>query len=329
MLELNSFYPSSSKLRFVPELMRRIELRASTSQTQLNIDDIEIILKFAAKNRILYSVSKELISLNEIEKQIDLRRMLEGIIQKGDRNLKQQVLTIKSLKTTLNDVVPFLVIKTYKGFPHVVDDIDILVGGDQYMNAIELMRKSEFKVIKSPEPKKFDCTKSSLLRVSLHQSVSWHDVICVDNEVLWHKTRQVSQDGIEYTIPGYEGDLLSLFGHIIFETHNIPLGDVLYFEPLMKSSLDWELIREQTEKHGYDRSFKRLLNVVERLCIEGHVPHMCSLNNLFESFLEVTLMNRRDIDLMDFLKNNLEHSYRLAFRSGLPKNIRYLDSFLS
>lgn len=329
MLELNESYQSSCEPRFLHELARRADMEVLTSQGQIELEEIEILLRLAAKNRILYCVSKELMSLKEIEERMNLRKVLEKIIQEGDKNLMQQVLTIDTLKTTLSDIVPFLVIKTYKGFPHVVDDIDILVSGDQYRNAIELMRMNKFKVMKSPEPNKFDCLKSGLLRVSLHQSISWHNIKCVDDEFLWREARHVSQKGVEYTIPRCEGDLLSLFGHIIFETHNITLGDVSYFEYLTKSSIDWKLIREQAEKHGWSRSFERLLNVAKSLCIEGHVPYMCSLNLIFESFLEVTLTQRSSIGYTSYLRNIFEHSYRLAFKSGLPKEIRYLDSFLS
>lgn len=307
------------------------------------------LLRKAAENRVLYVFSKKMMENHEIPKTHQLTRALEEIVETGDGWFDRFRGTMGFIETVSEENgIPFLVIKTYKRTPYVASDIDILVRTKEEFYQINDALRDEGAVLEEKEVGKAFCVKTGLIGLGVHWGISWNGMTYVDNELLWKGKRRVKVYGVECDVPAPDADLLLSSAHILSELYCITLGDFIHLSSLLQENLDWKIIREQTEKHAWNRSFQHLLSIAGSMynkiysepLFQGDYsntfsefsldfPYMYSPKDVLGHFWEKIhgeAQEKRSEETLDFLRWLSFYGYRLL-RRHFPRRLCFSDAF--
>lgn len=307
------------------------------------------LLRKAAENRVLYIFSKRMMKLHAIPKTPQLTRALKEIIEIGEGWFDRFRETMSFIWTVSEENgVPFLVIKTCKSTPYVASDIDILVRTKEEFNQINDALRDEGAVLEEKEVGKAFCVKTGLIGLGIHWGISWNGMTYVDNELLWKGKERVEVYGVECDVPAPDADLLLSSAHILSELYCITLGDFIHLSSLLQENLDWNIIREQTKKHDWKRSFQQLLSITgsmynkiySKTLFQGDYsntfsefsldfPYMYSPKDILGHFWEKIhgeAPEKRSEETIDFLRWLSFYGYRLL-RRRFPRKLCFSDAF--
>lgn len=230
-------------------------------QNITEIKNLNRVLLMAAKNRVLYHFVRQALKADAIKDE-EQRQGLIDLLDKGKVEVAKFYETLRFLNSFLVEG-SFLVLKTYKAYPYVTWDVDILV---QDMEAIaSLMEGDGFEIRRSGEAGKASCHREEFLAIGLHGRISWHSLMIMDDGLQWQNPRLMKfGDDIEVFIPNYEADLLTFIGHTNFENYHLILGDLLYIYRLAEDT-NWDIVQEQVAKYGWRKSFERTIAIINEL----------------------------------------------------------------
>jgi hypothetical protein len=239
---------------------------------------------------------------------------------------------------TLNSILgaeSYLLVKTYKGYPYVTHDVDILVK-DAHKAGLRL-EKNGF-CLRQTEQYKVDATKNRLLRVSIHERISWGSLTVLDEQIMWEGSGEVDIEGTRVKVPSPEGDLLSHFAHMAFELYFLTLGDLLYVCRLSRNA-GLAAVAEQAETHSWMNSLERVVSVVNALhrcfygCespIEKKMPVICQVEPTLPfvyppHYVVRAYAEKRRLSALTW---ELPFYFYRRVRTAMPQPITFLPSFL-
>ena len=289
------------------------------------------LLNLASWNRVLFKaihnmVNGELYNLPDVQTE-----HLKGILDKGNVRISRFHNSLSELNEVF-DGDEYLLIKTYRKYPYVTHDTDIIV--KDITTAKLKLKKADFIVEEGWERYKAEAFKEGMLPIGLHERISWGPITVLDEEILWDESRIVSINDIAVNVPSVEGDLLTYLGHILFEQYSIPLGEFLYLYSISENA-DWDIILVQAEKYGWLLSLKKLLakmNYLHRVIfreksnIETFVPLLSYCKTSFPHFLSLTSIvdSCREINApLKHLPWDLPNHYYQLLKMNHPHPIDY------
>lgn len=146
-------------------------------------------------------------------------------------------------------------------------NVDILFETEyDYQKAAQLMEQEGFILYLSERFEKFKMmyvrfNDNFPLAIHLHREVAWHGLKALDKKLIF--SRQISlASGI--IVPSPEDSLLIHAGHILFENFSIKENErELISTILHQENLNWDCIKTQLQKNGWEKSFYVLLNVIK------------------------------------------------------------------
>lgn len=241
------------------------------------ITNLRKALLAAAKNRVLYRFITNALEAGVVAYTQELTR-LRAI---GESEKVKFCRTLEFLNASLGQD-SYIMLKTYKTYPYVTWDIDVLVRDVEA--AANMMAGKGFEICRG-EPAKPSCHREGLLVIGLHSRASWHSGQLIDDELPWQNPRLVRYDGIEVFIPNYEADFLSFIAHTNFENYHLILGDLLYIYRLA-GEVNWDTVQEQVTKYGWRDSFIKTIAIANGLHRAlYHQP--CPVEQVVPSVMEV------------------------------------------
>ena len=232
----------------------------------------------AFDNKLSQYVLKKIIDEKTFEIEGNVHARLVALKENGDLELWRFGETLRDLDRILGKD-SYLLVKTYKGYPSVTHDLDVLVR--DLKKARTLFEAKGWRITPIVENFKFGFVKKDFLVVELHERIGWGSISNLfDGKLHWSGNRSVTIEGVEARLPSVEADLLTLIAHMNFQVYAVLLGELLYIYYL-SSLADWELINTQVKEHGWLRSFYNsvgILNGLHRTLygtpspIEEHLP---------------------------------------------------------
>lgn len=293
------------------------------------------VLEVASRNRTLYCAITRLLRMGLTARgDLELSKEMSVLAEIGRLSLRVLKATLDALNSIL-DKEDFLLVKTYKAYPYVTADVDILVRNLKEVSVA--LQRSGFSLQRA-ERHKVDAKKDHLLRVSIHERISWGFLTVLDDEVMWNGSREGDIGGSKVMLPSVEGDLLSHFAHVAFELYHITLGDLLYMCRLSKEA-NLEVVVQQAQTHSWAESLERVISVVNGLHrylfgsespiepaapiitnMELRLPFVYPPHYVVQAFAEKGMLRPLAWELPFYL-------YRRV-RMHLVQEITFLDSFL-
>ena len=295
------------------------------------ITNLKKALFTAARNRVLYYFISAALDTDAIAENQELARLRAT----GKREIAKFYRTLEFLNSTLGRD-SYLMLKTYKTYPYVTWDVDILV---EDVEAVASMMAGRGFEIQRREPAKPSCHRDGLLSIGLHPRASWHHGRLMDDRLQWKSPRTVRYEGIEVFIPNCEVDFLTFIAHTNFENYHLTLGDLLYIYRLA-GGVNWDIIQEQVTRHGWEKSFVRTIAIANGLHwalynrsspIEQVVPSVIEVKPrmplLYPHRYIVAFHRELGITPRALAWELFFYTYRLWRIRGVKK-LTYLDSFL-
>jgi len=161
-----------------------------------------------------------------------------------------------------NEGFDYMLIKLYRNVPVVPKDIDVLIRKDQIQDVVDAFKKKGFKV-RSFSDAEVNCEKEGFLKVDLYEGFYYLNHSFLDSDFIWNNPRTVWISNVKCLIPNVEADLLSTLLHSLFGHRSMNLLDFLYAKSLLhQETLDFELMNNQANKHGWEIILKLMIDFI-------------------------------------------------------------------
>jgi hypothetical protein len=211
---------------------------------------------------------------------------------------------------------PHLLLKTYRGYPFVSHDIDMLV--QDLGRARKLFQENGFKPLMWWDKRSFEVIEKEFLEIEIYDKISPGPMNFIDETIAWTGTREIVVEGVKVSLPSVEADLMTFMADMSFRTYEITLGDLVYLFKISPEA-DWNLMAKQAKKHNWLAEFNytvMLLNSFHRKLYREPSP--------MEEYLRVN--TKVNLDLPYIFP--LPYITRGLWKQG-PKNLMKLPGYYS
>jgi thymidylate kinase len=202
------------------------------------------LIRFLKKNKISFLPVKKLAD-PEYQDFISSRSFQVEFEQERERILEWKRDFASIIEEWNEEKIDYILIKSTGLFPHLSDNLDILVRQREFGKASALLVNRGFVDLRNiQEPhkrffRKFDGGSSSLA-VHLHERVCW-GVPFDNNPHLWDNYVVSDQDAtIHYPCP--EDCILINVAHCFLEDHLIKIHDLLTMRACLAEAVDWDYV---------------------------------------------------------------------------------------
>ncbi len=174
-------------------------------------------------NNVVYFYSS---ILSTKKTQVDKKILKAGKIL-NDKYLKTLHLISKIGK---ENKISFLLFKTYKYIPEIVDnDIDLFVRERDFSRFMKALEEEGFDCIEN-ERLKGICTKESFCNIEPRVNLEFHELVILDEEKIWNKREIVKVSGITISKVIKEIDLLHPLLSILYNPNYLKLYVFLVYK---------------------------------------------------------------------------------------------------
>lgn len=159
-----------------------------------------------------------------------------SILSKKKTNIDKEIITagnvlndkyVKTLKLIdkicKENGIRFLLFKTYKYIPEVVDnDIDLLIKKKDFYQFMKILGRYDFDCLEN-EPLKGICRRKDFCTIEPRTNSSFHELIIMDENQLWNKTEKVEIMGIKIDKPIKEVEVAHLLLSLLYNPNYLRL----------------------------------------------------------------------------------------------------------
>ena len=261
-----------------------------------DIDDFDLCLvnwvrfvKRASTNRLLYFSAKQLLQLNvEVP---ELKTLLEAIVAQGEERRQRLVNTLRQVNQRLEGAgISYLVVKTYRPYPFVTNDVDVLVHGSDLEAAQQALADPGMTFHRCESKIQSDIRLPDCEIIDLHTDFNWQRSTFLDIDWVWNQPEHRDIEGVNCPVPNDEVDLCISIAHVLFERGYLSLAEIDWLERLVEA-YSWSGVFEQADRHGWGesaREFARFFEQIRDLRARGQVclpvlyPYLSTLRTFAE-----------------------------------------------
>jgi hypothetical protein len=124
----------------------------------------------------------------------------------------------------------YIIVKTFKLFPYVPDDVDILVMDTNLMSGVinELKKRGYFiRKIGTPEVTIRKVANKTYVDLDIHHKMAAGNFIYYDAFTLWLNRRKITIDGYQIYVPSPQDECVITIAHAVLKEFEILLSDFL------------------------------------------------------------------------------------------------------
>jgi hypothetical protein len=185
----------------------------------------------------------------------------EDIIKRGDKINQKYYKTLKLINLLCKkNNIPFLLYKTHKYIPEVVDgDIDLFVKEIDFYKFMRIFREEGFKCIED-EPKKGKCIKEGYCVIEPHINIGWRENLIINQKIIWNHFESIKIGGIKFKKCSRNLDIFSIFLELFWEPNYLKLYDLLVIKRVQNSKQISSLTNDIILRNQIDIIFNLLIN---------------------------------------------------------------------
>jgi len=229
------------------------------------------MVKSLLRNKVLYLAGL----INE-----ELRHTEEW--RELSRRRKLQLDALKEFAEVAESLgVRYVVIKTFKLFPYVPDDVDILILDHDRINdlVVELIKR-RYKVRSkgTPEITLGKTASKTYVDLDIHHKIAAGEYIYYPTQLLWNNRRKITIDNVELYTDSWEDECIITMAHAVMKEFEILASDLLHTLLCKNRGL---IKLEHLVKTGHIMTYKIFLKL-QRLIISNNIglPYKVPLWNV-------------------------------------------------
>ncbi len=243
MNELSFLYQLLGDLYQPPKLANKVSFQ------EINLDKL---IDLSLKNNVFYYLSCKLVKQEKCFKTAKTKglRLIEKI--------KRSFVLIK------NYLPDHLVIKTYRAYPRIPNDLDIIV--KDFKVSLKKLKDKNFKVSNlSFKKAQAQLIKKGFYKIHLHGKLNWAGSSFMDSKFIWQQPRVVNlSNNLTIKIPNFEADFLIHLAHINFENLHFTLPELLYLYKIAPK-LNWSKLFEQSKKYHWQNTLGATSKILDQI----------------------------------------------------------------
>lgn len=246
----------NNEVKFLLRLLSPLYKVPKIDRVDINKIDVERLLELAKVNNLLFYTCKLLKDRYEESISPKIMVTIKEVLKNGEGEFKKMKSGIKVLDRALGD---HLLIKTYRGYPRIANDLDVLV--DNYKLACASLSQAKLAAYDGDDRLQEIVYKSkSTVKLHIHGKIGWLNRDYFDEDLVWERPRRVTISDRKVLIPNYTLDFLIHMAHINFEPLHFTLSDLLYIFRI-SGKVNWEVVYQQSGKYRWQWA------LVQTLCI--------------------------------------------------------------
>ncbi|MCD6094285.1 MAG: hypothetical protein J7J51_05835 [Candidatus Omnitrophica bacterium] len=207
--------------------------------------DIKSIFNYAYKNRLVHHLA-----LNYKDKfKGDNKSYISTFVSEYNNYKKAIRDSITIIKEYMKEQ-PFIIIKTFSSYPHLTNDIDVVVENE---NIAKNLNKKLLKY-------------KGIFPVDVNTEISWRGADAISNGFIWRNIEKFSFEGISFFVPNPQLDVLIRMAHVPFELAVVRLGELLHiYRQISFSSVDISNLKREVELMNWRKTFNKMLYIFDIL----------------------------------------------------------------
>ena len=276
--------------------------------------DVLHLLRRASPNRVLYVFCEKAMNFDAVRQLPYALSLCKSVIEEGDKKIIKIRKTLEHIICMFNEnKIPYLVVKTVKHYPYILNDIDLLVARDDYSKATGLLK--DFWGQKSGHKKLDDgCDQfdsEQWYKIDLHYQFSWlnSQKLFIDNDIVWKNKRIKKLFGVDCFVPSESIEWMLNALNIMYERFYFSINDFVTLS-MDLSFVDMALVFEQANKHQWNKSldiFNTQFNGIKSFMDNDNkykiiFPYLYNYTDIIQSYWE-QLRKRGVFDFHETLYN--------------------------
>jgi len=247
-----------NELKFLFQILADLYKKPKLPKIKISTVNLDKLLFLAKNNNLLYYTCL-LLQLNYQEK-LDTKQAakINNIILKGKLEREKINNSISIINSAFEK---YLLIKTYRGYPRIANDLDILV--PHFFKAVKTL-KSKGLPNNDFDKKLLEIIfqNSNSTKIHLHGKISWLNRSYFDQNIIWQQPQKIKYGQQNTFIPNQTADFLIHTAHMNFEPMHFTLSELLYLYNLA-DQVNWEIILQQSKKYHWHKTLIRTLSIFD------------------------------------------------------------------
>ena len=215
-------------------------------------------VRLASWNKFLYHATIKVLDDKRLTLKPEVSQRLLELKKSEEEKYSKLRPTLEVVNAVLGDE-PYLLSKTYRVFPYVTHDVDLIVKDLDRVK--ELFEKSGYKAPPSAHPRSLWIREKGLLEIEPYLRPFAGPMVFMDDSFLWERSREMVVEGIKTRIPSVEVDILTFLADMGFRLYELLVGDMLHLYRVAPQA-NWDLMAEQAQKHGWLEQFNNEIAVL-------------------------------------------------------------------
>jgi hypothetical protein len=217
------------------------------------------VVKSLLRNKVLYLAGLINVNLrnNEEWKELSRRRKLQ----------LEALAEFSDVAERLG--VRYVIVKTFKLFPYVPDDIDILIlDSDMIDDIVSELIKKGFKVRSkgTPEITLTKVASKTFADLDMHSKMAAGEYVYYPSEILWQNARKAVINHARLNVASWDDECTITIAHAIMKEFEVPASDILQFMLCKKKGY---IKFEHLKKTGHAKTYEVFLKIY-KIVIQGN-----------------------------------------------------------
>jgi len=182
--------------------------------------------------------------------------------------------------------VRYVVVKTFKLFPYVPDDIDILVLDIDKRNDLieELVAKGYWiRSIGTPEITLRKVKYSTCVDLDIHHKIAAGEYVYYYNDDLWRNRRILEIDGVKLSVTSLEDECLLTIAHAVMKEFEVLASDLLQIILCQKKGC---INSDHLYKSGHSETYRIFMRLQRRIILqEVDLPYRIPIGDVIYTYV--------------------------------------------
>lgn len=218
-----------SLIKTIIELTKRPE---SLKLSKLSDKEIIKILKMASVNRVLFLLCKNIKEYNYLNRIHGSYFLVNKIFLRGQEINNHYAALLRKVKRLFEtNNISYLIVKTDRRVDHVLSDIDILIGKENFDKARELLGEMSIDKKICEKEARWHFKFENEVQLDIHRiGEDWYSDDFLNVADIWKNIEQREFLGNVYPFPAIQIEWILNALNIIYEKWSITYLDLLFFQ---------------------------------------------------------------------------------------------------